>query len=69
MSEKKRWYGTKPEKCDICTKPLESEFVDGRSVKGYWAIMCRSCHKLFGVGLGTGKGQRYNLATLEKVEG
>ena len=31
---------------------------DGRTVTGQWAYMCESCFKQYGVGLGTGKGQR-----------
>lgn len=35
------------------------EFVDGRTQMGPWANMCMTCHRRHGVGLGTGKGQRY----------
>lgn len=37
----------------------KGEFVDGRTVYGSWANMCLTCHRKYGVGLGTGKGQRY----------
>jgi hypothetical protein len=43
-------------------------FVDGKLAGGPWAIMCVLCHLAFGVGLGTGKGQKYSLKTLEKIE-
>lgn len=41
---------------DIAKK---GEFVDGRTQMGSWANMCLTCHRKHGVGLGTGKGQRY----------
>jgi hypothetical protein len=44
-------------------------FVDGRTIYGPWALMCIDCHTRNGVGLGTGKGQKYDGTTLEKVEG
>ena len=33
--------------------------VDGRTMQGHWAYMCQSCHERYGIGLGTGKGQRF----------
>lgn len=35
---------------------------DGATVFGPWAYMCGPCFKKFGVGLGTGRGQRLVLA-------
>jgi hypothetical protein len=65
-----RWQGPKPEKCDICSEPLgSSQFVDGRTDMGPWAIMCLRCHGLVGTDLGTGRGQRYDGFTLRKLEG
>lgn len=58
--------------CQICDKPITGEYVDG--VVKYarsWANMCPACHAKDGIGLGTGKGQRYklvgDLATKEEV--
>ena len=65
----KKWMSEAPQKCDICGKPLAQQFVDGKTRMGPWGIMCAVCHHKHGVGLGTGKGQRYDLTTLEKVEG
>ena len=65
----KKWKGSKPETCDLCHKPLQIQFVEGKSCYGPWGIFCAVCHSRFGVGLGTGKGQRYDLASLEKVAG
>jgi hypothetical protein len=64
-----KWCGTKPVKCDVCNKQLELHFVDGATVYGPWGIMCMTCHAEVGRGLGTGCGQKYSLATLEKVAG
>jgi len=55
----KQWKGETPEKCDICGNKLKGTFIDGRTVLGPWAIMCRSCHPEHGVGLGLGRGQVY----------
>lgn len=73
---KKRWMGEKPYNCQMnsCGKVFELvkgevEFVDGKTRYGPWAIMCVACHEKHGVGLGTGRGQKYNLETLEKVDG
>lgn len=54
-----RWLGSKPEACDVCHKPLSTEFVDGRTVYGPWAMMCLDCFNTIGTGLGVGFGQLY----------
>ena len=56
--EAKYWNGD-PQDCDICHKKLSDSFVDGATTMGPWAIMCQTCFSAFGVGLGTGRGQRY----------
>lgn len=54
--------------CDICGATLTGQpFVGGRT-HGGWAVMCLTCHKIHGVGLGTGRGQKYD-AQGRKVEG
>jgi hypothetical protein len=65
----KKWMGSKPTTCDLCHKPLVDQFIDGRTAWGPWGIMCRSCHFAQGTGLGTGRGQLYDLKTLEKLDG
>lgn len=67
--KKSVWMGARPTHCDLCGDPLIIEFVDGRTRSGQWGILCRPCHAEQGVGVGLGKGQVYNLGTLEKVEG
>lgn len=46
--------------CDLCRK-AEAQF-DGKTSIGPWAYMCLACYRKFGVGLGTGFGQRLYLA-------
>ena len=53
---KKIWMGST--KC-ICGEELSKTIIDGMTVNGSWAVMCPKCHKIYGVGLGTGKGQKY----------
>lgn len=52
--------------CDLCrerrNKSTPAEF-DGKTVFGPWANMCREDFMQFGVGLGTGLGQRLIQAT------
>lgn len=69
----KKWMG-KVDKCDICEESLnwiqnKQWFVDGKLKQGPWALMCPRCFEMHGVGLGTGKGQKYDLKTKEKIEG
>ncbi len=64
-----RWLGTPPTNCDLCRVKLSGKFVDGRTAFGPWAIMCSGCHRDQKIGLGTGRGQAYDLTTLEKIEG
>lgn len=65
----KMWRGSKPEDCDTCGADISNTgFVDGKTTMGPWAMMCFACHERCGVGLGLGRGQKYN-AKLEKVEG
>lgn len=71
MPETKKWHGTWPSPCQLCGRPLDRQehFIDGATVYGPWALMCVFCHSELGLGLGTGKGQKYSSETLEKVEG
>ena len=69
-----KWLG-KTECCNICKDGLDRFinkmwFVDGR-IKGrtQWALMCPECFEHYGVGLGVGKGQKYDFNTLEKIDG
>jgi hypothetical protein len=70
MAEEKKWMGAIPEKCDLCKSPLTTTFTDG-SIFGtnHWAIMCPKCHAKVGNGVGTGKGQTYDVKTGIKTLG
>ena len=54
---KKVWLGST--KCDFCGCEITTSLVDGMTNNGQWAVMCPKCHKIHGVGLGVGKGQKY----------
>jgi hypothetical protein len=69
-NENVMWAGQRPVKCAICQRELKQQFVDGVVAQsGFWAIMCAVCHSRFGMGLGIGRGQRYDLTSLRKVDG
>jgi hypothetical protein len=53
------WVGQPDANCDLCGNPIGKLFVDGRTRMGSWANMCRACHSAYGLGVGTGKGQRF----------
>ena len=46
--------------CDICKDDCGTIYYDGATKMGPWANMCRTCFKVFGIGLGTGRGQEYH---------
>ena len=46
---------SKKDPCDFCQAVAE---YDGKTKMGVWANMCGGCFKKYGVGLGTGKGQK-----------
>lgn len=71
MKTVKKWLSPRPTKCDICNYEFLSgdEFIDGATTMGPWGILCKKCHTLYGRGLGTGKGQKYNWSNLIKLEG
>lgn len=55
--------------CDLCKQPAKDVYIDGKTKFGYWANMCASCFMERGVGLGSGKGQKYNVRTGTKLAG
>lgn len=75
----RRWMSSAPTHCEVCKRPLREYFVDGATLVGTWAIMCYAkdkgegrntdCYHRVGVGLGAGRGQRYDLQTLDLLEG
>lgn len=49
-----------PATCDLnATHKITDTFVDGRTSMGSWADMCPNCHRQYGVGVGIGRGQKY----------
>ncbi len=67
----KKWMGPRPALCDVCSTELEEQeyWVDGATQYGPWGNMCPACHRQVGMGLGTGRGQKYDCQTLVKLEG
>lgn len=54
-----------PTTCNLCDQPITDTFIDGKTADmGLWAIMCPKCHKIRGIGLGLGKGQRFNKTVI-----
>lgn len=73
MKNKKKWLSSF-DHCDICKTPIkgvEPWFVDGKTNLrgGVWALLCPSCYRTFGVGIGLGKGQQYHGTTAELLAG
>ncbi len=67
----KQWFGEVPEK-DSFGEPITTTFIDGATFSGPWAIMTPRSFKMLGVGLGLGRGQKYekqNGGVWLKVEG
>ena len=67
-----KWEG-QTKKCEVCEgnlHPYQNKhwYVDGRTTMGPWALMCVSCFEKYGVGLGLGKGQKYNADTNEEIK-
>lgn len=70
----KYWQGSAPLQCDMdqAHTSTRETFVDGATKFGPWGIMCIPCFERFGLGLGTGKGQKYQRqanGSFFKVEG
>jgi hypothetical protein len=62
MAEKKVfWQGTPPAQCDIGQEDLNKigVFYDAMIHSGQWGNLCPKCFGNHGVGLGTGRGQKY----------
>lgn len=53
--------------CDPCTEAGIDMIAlyDGKTAAGPWASMCPGCFERYGIGLGTGKGQRLILRGAE----
>jgi hypothetical protein len=60
-----RWESKIPQRCAILQEPITNVFIDGRTSSGAWGIMCCRCFRIFGTGLGAGKGQKYEQRSAE----
>ncbi|OGV66912.1 MAG: hypothetical protein A2283_24290 [Lentisphaerae bacterium RIFOXYA12_FULL_48_11] len=67
---KKKWTGSTPVKCDLCGNAFKKSdcFFDFKTNAGPWCLGCEQCFKTCGIGLGSGKGQKYSVATLERIQ-
>jgi len=52
--------------CDICKK--SPAYVDGKTIHGPWAYMCKDDYHLYGRGLGLGRGQKLILREASNEE-
>lgn len=53
------WSGKAPKYCDLTRAEIKDVFIDGRTATRLWAIMTPEAHAKFGLGLGMGRGQKY----------
>lgn len=60
---------TGAKRCDICGQVQEDRIVDGATKMRAWAWMCEPCHRVVGMGFGTGRGQLWDLRTGVKLQG
>jgi hypothetical protein len=58
MTRKKYWLGHPPG-VDSFGKTIYDVFIDGKTTEGPWAFMTPLSFELYGMGLGTGLGQKY----------
>lgn len=68
---KQRYWTGHVGKVDSFFDPIVDTFIDGATIRG-WAIMTPASHAEHGMGLGMGKGQKYQKQTdgrWLKVEG
>jgi hypothetical protein len=54
----KIWYGD-VNNVDDYGRAIDNVFIDGRTKHGPWAIMNPTSFEMYGIGLGTGRGQKY----------
>jgi hypothetical protein len=69
-----KWGGEKPTVCGACEGNFDrsTSFVDGAiptSTGPMWGLYHVTCFKSYGGKLGTGRGQKFDMKTLEKING
>lgn len=65
-------YMNPPTKCDVCKGIIGNDLYDIKTTMGPWACTCEGCFYRYGMGLGTGLGQKYvkdDIGRYVKVEG
>jgi len=63
MSKQTFYVGKELPKCNICSsrgRMVEAEY-DAKVRNGGWAYLCKDHFVVYGMGLGTGKGQKITL--------
>jgi hypothetical protein len=58
MTKQAIWLG-QTKCCNVCQGPFTTELFDAKLITGQWGTVCDGCFKTFGLGLGTGLGQKY----------
>ena len=79
MATTKKWLGSPIENCEACGGKVGEVFYDAYTIRPFildylhpatrWAILCHGCFQELNGKLGTGRGQKYDTKTLEKLEG
>lgn len=57
------WRGSDPVKCEADGTMLKERFYDAADRFGRWGMLCDACFLKVGVGLGVGKGQKFERQT------
>lgn len=52
------WQGPLEDKCNVCSGAFDGVMYDANLGRG-WGNVCQKCFNIYGHGLGTGRGQRY----------
>jgi len=68
-SRMKGWYGSVPTECQECTSPLVDVFYDAPTSNRIWGVICNNCFVKMGRKLGMGRGQKYDIKTLNMLDG
>lgn len=68
MKSKVKWLSAVTV-CDVCQSKFGSHFYDAKTMDGPWGLLCESCFKKIGIGVGPGMGQKYCTKSKLKVEG
>jgi len=55
--------------CTVNIRRDKKHFYDAKLINGGWGIFCNECFDRLCIGLGPGKGQKYDSFTGLKLEG